>query len=370
MKKLFIIALLSVAFSACASGTEESTIKATIKNLKNCEIDVRILNIVGEYKVLLDTTINCTDGKFSLDNRFSDPTNVIFFIKSKDKSGEDKKLSTMTISLYMFKGEHYTLKGSVDENVLLYSIKGSETNSILADLRTKYIDQQKYIDEMRANKEYHKIDSVGKLHKVVFKNMLAEQLEYVKTHLDSQLSGLFLWQQEPSDFDIYYPQISESVRTGIFKIFLDIAKSNSETIKNSKTVNVGSQSIDFTLNGIDGEAVTLSSLKGKHVLLYFWGSWCGWCIKGFPKLNQLYDDSKDKLEFVGIGCNDTEEAFKKTIENYGVKWKNYIAKDNITVKYGVTGYPTKILVDPDGKIVLRYDGEDPKFYEEVVKFLK
>ena len=39
---------------------------------------------------------------------------------------------------------------------------------------------------------------------------------------------------------------------------------------------------DFTLNDLSGKPLTLSSLRGKYVILDFWGSWCVWCIKGFP----------------------------------------------------------------------------------------
>ena len=43
---------------------------------------------------------------------------------------------------------------------------------------------------------------------------------------------------------------------------------------------------DFTLNDINGQPPKLSSLRGKYVILDFWGSWCVWCIKGFPKMKE------------------------------------------------------------------------------------
>lgn len=78
----------------------------------------------------------------------------------------------------------------------------------------------------------------------------------------------------------------------------------------------------------------------------------------------------DKVEIVGIACNDRESILRETIEKNGIKWKNYMEEDDLSFKYGITGYPTKILIDPDGKILLRYDGEGPTFYKEVQKYLK
>lgn len=64
---------------------------------------------------------------------------------------------------------------------------------------------------------------------------------------------------------------------------------------------------DFTLKDIQGNDFSLSSAKGKYVILDFWGSWCGWCIKGLPDMKKAYRKYKHKVVFVGIDCNDTEE---------------------------------------------------------------
>lgn len=277
MKKLFIIALWSVALSACTSGVEESSMKATITNLKSSEINVKVYDM-ADYKELLDTTVNCKNGKFSFKNRFTVPTHVYFspeMVSSGTEESKAAELNTMKIELYMFKGEHYELKGSVDNNILLFSAEGSEISSFMADLRTKYVDRLIYSDKMMKREELqqHEIDSIYKISAQMVEKMKVDKLEYVKTHLESQLSGLYLSEQNTSDFDTYYPQISESVRTGLFKSWIEVAKKKSDLITNSNKVQPGTQAIDFTLNGLDGETITLSSYKGKNVLLYFWGTW-------------------------------------------------------------------------------------------------
>ena len=66
---------------------------------------------------------------------------------------------------------------------------------------------------------------------------------------------------------------------------------------------------------VTGKPFSLSSLKGKVVLLDFWGSWCGWCIKGFPEMKQYYKKYAGKFEILGVDCNDTEEKWRKAVSD-------------------------------------------------------
>lgn len=122
---------------------------------------------------------------------------------------------------------------------------------------------------------------------------------------------------------------------------------------------------DFTLNNLSGSPVSLSSLRGQYVILDFWGSWCGWCIKGFPKMKEYYAKYKGKFEILGIDCNDPEDRWKAAVEENELPWLQvYCSQDNTSVlsDYGIQGFPTKIIVDPDGKMVKTIVGEDPAFY--------
>ena len=114
---------------------------------------------------------------------------------------------------------------------------------------------------------------------------------------------------------------------------------------------------DFTLMDINGKPLALSSLRGKWVIIDFWGSWCGWCIKGMPKMKEYYAKYQDKLEILGVDCNDTVE-----------KWK--AAVDNPVELYGVQGFPTKVVVDPQGKVAKIIVGEAPGFYDYLDEVLK
>ena len=79
----------------------------------------------------------------------------------------------------------------------------------------------------------------------------------------------------------------------------------------SQSIAEGQMAPDFTLKDLQGNDLALSSLRGKYVVLDFWGSWCGWCIKGIPDMKKYYDKYKDRMEILGIDCRDTEAKWKQ-----------------------------------------------------------
>ena len=140
----------------------------------------------------------------------------------------------------------------------------------------------------------------------------------------------------------------------------------------AQDIRVGVQAPDFTAQKVDGSSFTLSSLQGKYVVLDFWGSWCRWCIKGFPDMKEAYAKYKDKVEFVGIACRDTEEKWKSATAKYELPWISVLnpAGNDLVKVYDVQGFPTKIVIDPKGNIAKIVLGEDPAFYTFLDNVLK
>lgn len=127
----------------------------------------------------------------------------------------------------------------------------------------------------------------------------------------------------------------------------------------------------FTLNNLEGKKISLSDFRGKYVVLDFWGSWCPWCIKGFPALKEAYEKYKDQLVIVGVDCQDSPEQWKEAVKKHALPWVNvYNPKGgDITDLYGVSGFPTKVIINPEGKIVNITVGEDPAFFTTLAGFL-
>ena len=129
---------------------------------------------------------------------------------------------------------------------------------------------------------------------------------------------------------------------------------------------------DFTLTDIYGMPLTLSDFRGTYLLLDFWGSWCPWCIKGIPKMKEYYQKYSSKFEIIGIDCNDTQEKWKAAVANYDMPWKHVYnpRSSSLVADYGIQGYPTKIIIDPKGRIDRVVVGEDPAFYSYLDELFK
>lgn len=129
----------------------------------------------------------------------------------------------------------------------------------------------------------------------------------------------------------------------------------------------------FTLPDLDGKMVSLSDYRGKWVVLDFWGSWCGWCVKGFPELKEAYAKYGDRLVIIGVDCNEPEEAWKAGVRKYELPWVNVYygqpADPALLTQYGISGFPTKGIVNPEGKLVDLTVGHDPTFFDRLAGFL-
>ena len=131
---------------------------------------------------------------------------------------------------------------------------------------------------------------------------------------------------------------------------------------------------DFELPDLQGNKLSLSSLRGKYVVLDFWGSWCIWCVRGIPKMKEYYAKYKDKMEILGIDCRDSEVKWKAAVEQHGLPWLQVRCSDEelptIGHLYGIEGFPTKAVVDPEGKLLKVVVGEDPAFYTYLDELFK
>ncbi len=115
---------------------------------------------------------------------------------------------------------------------------------------------------------------------------------------------------------------------------------------------VGSKAIDFTLKTFDGKQVTLSSLRGKVVLLDFWASWCTPCREELPLLDILHKTyGREDFKVVTVNIDNHPKNAVKFLETYSIKvaplWDQ---KKKVVSAYDVQKMPTTILIDKNGWI--------------------
>ena len=137
--------------------------------------------------------------------------------------------------------------------------------------------------------------------------------------------------------------------------------------------HVGNPAPDFTLRLLNGDSVTLSSLKGKPVVLSFWASDCPHCQREAPVVAKMYAKYRDKgLALLSISVSwDTDSGAKKFVEEYRLPFP--VGRDSdavIGTLYGVEATPNTFFIGKDGKIVARADGEmDEVAFEQRINSL-
>lgn len=134
---------------------------------------------------------------------------------------------------------------------------------------------------------------------------------------------------------------------------------------------IGSQATDFTIKDLKGNDVTLSSYKGKPVLLNIWATWCPYCRKERAELNELYKVYNSKgLVIISVANDRSIEKVKQFIKNNPASYIVLSDKDGIvTDAYSVYGLPTNFLIDRNGIIKNKFSGFRSWTDSESVKIL-
>jgi len=136
----------------------------------------------------------------------------------------------------------------------------------------------------------------------------------------------------------------------------------------ASSVFAAQKSVDFTLPSIDGGEVTLSSFKGKKVLIDFFATWCPPCRKELKEINEIVNEYKDGMfQILCVSVDNDMATVSKFMKKNDYKMKTLFDDKNIAGQYGVTGVPTVFLVDEKGDITWSNVGYTSK--EEILKHL-
>jgi len=127
----------------------------------------------------------------------------------------------------------------------------------------------------------------------------------------------------------------------------------------SAAANEALETVDFTLPDLEGNPVTLADFRGRTVIVDFWATWCPPCIFQVPELNEFWNTHKDGGDVMVIGVAvDVEgaEVVAPWAEEQGVEYQLVIGSEDVAREFGAVGFPTLVIVRPDGTIDSRHVG--------------
>lgn len=176
----------------------------------------------------------------------------------------------------------------------------------------------------------------------------------VRTYLLDPVKDFSWYQMVDSSLIILYPG-SEAVQE-LHRQVMELTEQKRMNELALRRFEIGSEVPEISLPSPEGDTISLSSLKGKYVLLDFWASWCGPCRAENPRLVTAYQKYNSKgFEIFQVSLDRTREAWVKAIEDDHLTWIHvsdlkYWNSVVVTV-YNIQGIPANLLLDPQGRII-------------------
>lgn len=136
------------------------------------------------------------------------------------------------------------------------------------------------------------------------------------------------------------------------------AKKLKDIIDRLKSTAIGSKAPEFTASDLNGKDISLSSFKGKYVLLDFWASWCSPCRQENPNVVKAYAQFKDKnFAILSFSLDESKEAWQQAVASDKLTWTQVSDlkgwASSVANQYGIQSIPSNLLLDPDGKIIAK-----------------
>ncbi len=257
-----------------------------------------------------------------------------------------------------------------------YTVRGSEESQELRTLRDIEVRSGKEITDLRmqggATTSDQELEKIQAKLQAVYDKYNEEYVQELRKSR-SPLIQLFFYYNLQLNYDDNMKKLvhDNAVASGLKS---DFVQKFIRDYQNEQITAVGKVAPEITLPDTSGTPVSLSSLKGKVVLIDFWASWCGPCRQENPNVVQTYRKYKDKgFEIFGVSLDDNGGKWRSAIAEDGIFWTHVSDlqgwSSSAARLYAVTGIPATFLIDREGKIVAK-NLRGKKLEEKVAEILR
>lgn len=364
MKKIFIIVFAATSLLACNPKEHGAfTVSGNIANATTDKIYLEEIPFAGERPIVVDST-TLKNGKFEL--------------RALAKEEGLYSLSLHQGPQILLVNDAKSIRVKMDvNNYKAYETEGSNASTSLHDLFGKYEAQFNKVknafntlDSLQTQKAN---DSIMTFHKLQRKNEM--------TKLNNVLQDFITSSQSPAASLHALGLATKSMELDELRALALKAASKFKEYEGMQRFQklltgqqhplIDKQAPDFALPTATKDTITLSSLRGKYVLVDFWASWCKPCRQENPNVVEAYNKYKDKnFTILGVSIDDDKKNWTDAIAADKLNWINVSDlkgwESPLVGLYKFDGIPFNVLVDPSGKVIatsLREDALDKKLSE-------
>jgi peroxiredoxin len=345
MKK-YIIFLLAMIGSAMAQQPKSAGfhIEGHIKGLSEKSV-VSVTDANKPTDTLARGIVKA--GMFTLNGHLNEPGLLVLNFSSAGKK-----------SSIFIGNENVLVNGDIADLTAL-QVKGSASEAdfiAFQQIFNAYFAQLNQLSQLSNSPEgASKRDSIGEAYQLVAMAIQSRVDSFIQQKKNSYVSPFLLVVVNQLSDDVFllerrYNSLSPEVQQSMYGSYLR------EQIDNGKVGAIGSEAIEFTQADTSGKPVSLSSFKGKYVLVDFWASWCKPCRMENPNVLSAYERFKAKnFTVLGVSLDRSRDAWIKAIQDDKLAWSQVsdlkFWSNSVAQQYKIQQIPQNFLIDPNGKII-------------------